>query len=445
MSRMRTRITALAGAFTVAALAATLVATPAVTAVPAADPPRTGFEQRAGASWTTQPEEQRFLRALDAASPRVRLIEIGRTKQDRPLQLLAIGAPAPKTPARIARGSSVLFLGSQHGDEPSGREAAMQLARDLAFGTDAATRELLRSTTVLIVPSANPDGTAANTRENSDEVDINRDHLVLATAEAQAFARVIRDHRPDLVHDLHEYGPTPKVYDRQLIHLWPRNRNVDSSVHDLSVRLNRSFVGPDVRKARYSTGIYGIHYGPDGKPIAQVAGDGQERILRNTAGLRHSMGILVEANNEPTTPAERASKPALNNRRVLTQVIATRSSLRMVAARRGAIADATTAAAARATEAGASGDQPFAFGGADNMLPDPEQVDTTPPCAYRLTAGQFARAAKTLRLHGIASTANASGGRVVSLAQPARPVIPLLLDERAEYGLLAATPVECRT
>lgn len=409
----------------------------------AQDVPRTGFELREGASWTTQQEEQRFLRALDATSSRLELTEIGRTTRNRPLQLITIGSPVPKAPERIARGSSVLFLGSQHGDEPSGREATMQLARDLAAADDPATRELLATTTVLIVPSVNPDGTAANTRENARGSDINRDHLVLATPEARAVAGLVRDYRPDVVHDLHEYGPTPKVYDRQLIHLWPRNRNVDARVHDLSVRLNQSYVDTDARAAGYSTGIYGIHYGPDGEPIAQVAGDGQERILRNTAGLRHAVGILVEANNEPTNAAERASRAALNNRRVASQLTATMSSLRMLGSRSGPIADATTASAVRAARDGAAGDKPFYFGGADNELPDPEQVDTTPPCGYRLSPAQFDRAERTLSLHGIASEPAAGGARVVSMAQPAQPVIPLLLDGRGQYELLAATPVEC--
>src|SRR5918996_1385524 len=50
-------------------------------AMPAADPPKTGFEQRGGASWTTHEEELAFLGAVQAASPRVAVTEIGRTKQ----------------------------------------------------------------------------------------------------------------------------------------------------------------------------------------------------------------------------------------------------------------------------------------------------------------------------------------------------------------------------
>lgn len=430
--------TALAVATAVAAFAGTGTAS----AAPATPPlPRTGFELSGGAKWTTQPQEQTFLRAL-TISRRISLTTLSRTKQGRPIQLITIGQPSPPDPARIARGSAVLFLGSQHGDEPSGREATLKLARDLAFATDPATTALLRTTTVMIVPSANPDGTAANTRENADKVDINRDHLRLTSNETRAYAKLIRDYKPDLVHDLHEYGPTPRVYDRQLIHLWPRNRNVDKGLYDVSKRLNESYVGKEVSGIGYSTGIYGIHYGPNGEPIAQVAGDGQERILRNTAGLRHAMGILVEANNSPTTPGEKQIGAALNLRRVRTQGLAATASLHMFRAERTKIATATAKSVANAIRNGKAGNVPFAFGGADNQLPTPDQVDTTPPCGYRLTSAQYTTVKSTLDLHGVA-TKPAGDSVTVSMAQAAQPVIPLLLDKRAQYGVVKAAEIPC--
>lgn len=166
---MRARIAALIAT----ALAAPLLPTPAY----ATDttPPRTGFEQSGGARWTSQPEEQEFLAAVDRGSDRVSITRIGTTEQDRPLQLVRIGTrPTTRT---------VLLICSQHGDEPSGRDACLTTIRDLAHARDKRTERLLRSTTVLVVPTANPDGRAADTRGNSDGVDINRDHLALRTAE----------------------------------------------------------------------------------------------------------------------------------------------------------------------------------------------------------------------------------------------------------------------
>ena len=78
-------------AVTAAALAAPRLSAPAYAAEAAPAPPRTGFEQTNGARWTSRPEEQDFLAAVDRASTRVTLTRIGTTEQNRPLQLVRVG------------------------------------------------------------------------------------------------------------------------------------------------------------------------------------------------------------------------------------------------------------------------------------------------------------------------------------------------------------------
>lgn len=421
----------------------------AATAAPAADAAapadvaalRTGFERRNGADWTTLAEEQAFLAALDARSPRVEIDVIGRTTQGRPLQLVQMGAPAPTTQAQAQRGRTVLFLCSQHGDEPSGRESCLSSMRDLAATNDETLRAQLRSTTVLFVPTANPDGRAANTRENAAGVDINRDHLQLQTPEAQATAQVIRDWRPEVVHDLHEYG-SQEDYDRQLIHLWPRNLNVDDTVHDLAQTLSQRFVGPAAVDAGYTTGIYGLLYAGD-EPYAQIAGDEDERILRNMSGLRQSAGLLVEANQDPTTAAEEADPALLNRRRAETQTIAVQATLRFLRLRGGELQAATVAARQQAVAEGRAADRPIYWNGADNRVPTPEEVAARPPCGYLLTPQQAGGIRTQLDLHGIQRT-RAGADVYVPMSQAAEPVIPLLLDARADYELVAARPLTCQ-
>ena len=364
---------------------------------------RTPFESLNGTRWTSLREEQRYLRRLDATSSRVAVSTIGRSVQGRPIRLVRVGPP--RTRRQIAAGSSVLLVCAQHGDEPAGREACLQAARDYARAS--------RPTTVLIIPTANPDGFAASRRHNADGVDINRDHHRLTTPETRAISAVIRDYKPDLLGDMHEY---PWSDDKVLFGDPTKlHRNVDPEIAELTRTVNGSYVAPALERAGFETGYY-----------PSSGGEADESVMRQQAALRHVAPVLVE------TSADGRLSPV---QRVRAQRTAIGAVMKMVREQRRAVASATRRAARRSVAAGAAGDGRYYFR-------SPTVYSDTPPCGYRLTDAQYRPLQRTLALLGVAARRE-GGSWVIPTAQATRPTIGLLLDGRAAREITSAQDVPC--
>jgi hypothetical protein len=167
---------------------------------PAFQPGRTSF--------TSNAELQSLMRGLvrdgGLAGTSVRLLSLGRSQAGVPLEALLFTRSPDLEPAALVRSGkpTVLLVGQQHGDEPAGSEALIVVMQELARGR---LEPLLDRIHVVVLPRANPDGAGSGSRVSASGVDINRDHLLLRTPEAQAIAQLAREYRPAVVGDLHEY------------------------------------------------------------------------------------------------------------------------------------------------------------------------------------------------------------------------------------------------
>jgi hypothetical protein len=150
-----------------------------------------------------------YLQAVDRASRQVTVTPIGMTAPARDfpataLYLCVITAEGADKPTSLNRTKpTVLVLASQHGNEQSGKEAALQLIRDLALGT---LKPLLKKANFLVVPQANPYGNWVNRRQNEQGLDLNRDHVKLEAPETRALHAVFRAWMPEVTLDIHERG-----------------------------------------------------------------------------------------------------------------------------------------------------------------------------------------------------------------------------------------------
>jgi len=223
-----------------------------------------------GSRPSTPEQIEQVYSSLAASSPRVQLLQSGRTHEGRNLFYAIVGSPenlerldsveaalsrladggppASESSGATAAGGNnetasvlpkneipvVIWVGgSIHGNEPSGADAAMILLYHLAADRSEATRGVLRNALVLIDPLQNPDGRARmigelsqwssripnldsqsmqhregwpSARGNHYFLDINRDWFALTQPETRARVEMLLRWHPQVTIDLHEMG-----------------------------------------------------------------------------------------------------------------------------------------------------------------------------------------------------------------------------------------------
>jgi hypothetical protein len=132
------------------------------------------------------------------------LYEIGRSAASkRPIWLVRVSA-APAGEA-LTRPFRLLVICRQHGDEPVSTESALALLHQFTVAPAASLRRTLGSTTLYIVPMANPDGADALNRLNGVKADLNRDWGRFTQPETQAVYNAYKMIRPQAVIDMHSW------------------------------------------------------------------------------------------------------------------------------------------------------------------------------------------------------------------------------------------------
>lgn len=381
--------------------------------VTAEDLPTTGFEDSGRTTWTSLDEEAEFLQEVAEKSDRVRVTQEGTSVEGRPIYLVRVGNPL-LSDEEIAEGRTIFVMGTPHGNEPAGREMALETLRDLAFSNDPETLNLLDKATILFTPTPNPDGRHANIRQNAWGLDNNRDNLNLTSPENQFIARVLNTFNPDITVDAHERGGTDPIIE----YMWPRNLNVDQQLHDLNVEMVEEHLMPDVEADGFSTGYYGT---PGG------AGGEDERILRNMGALRNGLSLLTETG--------RALDPHV---RVDAQKSTIKAVFKFYQDRYDEIIEVVDGAGERRAADGIDPSVPFYFDGADNW--PPTMVVEKKPMGYLLTGNQATDVSRHFELFSIANE-NVDNGVFVTMNQPMMTVIPLLFDGRAKYNEIEALPL----
>src|SRR5688572_15655655 len=115
-------------------------------------PERTGFEET-----SRYADVMTFLKAVDAASPRIHLTTFGYTVEGRALPLAVVGDVPNASPEAVkASGKLRVYIqGNIHAGEVEGKESAQNLLRAIARGQHA---DWMKTMVLLVAPIYNADG-----------------------------------------------------------------------------------------------------------------------------------------------------------------------------------------------------------------------------------------------------------------------------------------------
>ncbi|MDB5165000.1 MAG: peptidase carboxypeptidase [Candidatus Saccharibacteria bacterium] len=151
------------------------------------------------------------------------MYSIGTTAQGRPITAYQFGNGP----------SMVLYVGAMHGNEQNTKQLLQKWITEL----DTKPDDIPAGRSIVVIPSTNPDGVAANKRENSNTIDLNRNFpannwqtvvtlpggnnmptneggpTALSEPESQALAYFVQTHRPRLVLTYHSHAAVVEAND----------------------------------------------------------------------------------------------------------------------------------------------------------------------------------------------------------------------------------------
>jgi hypothetical protein len=258
----------------------------------------TPLEKAEGDVLTSYEDMISFLGELQAGTGAFTIDTIGTSTEGRSLLLLHFTGGGEG--ASVGGGDRVrlLMYAQQHGNEPSGKEASIALARDIATGQFVG---FLGSVDLYLIPQVNPDGSEARRRQNAGGMDLNRDHLTLTTPEVQALHKVFGELMPEATLDVHEYGIAGRTWEEAGMHKRfgqqidaLTNPNMSLAVRNLA--LERMI--PEMREKLAPRNVdlhrYLVTDGPAARFRHSTAAlnDG-----RNSMGIYNTLSYLIEGRN----------------------------------------------------------------------------------------------------------------------------------------------------
>ncbi|MDE1462234.1 M14 family zinc carboxypeptidase [Spartinivicinus poritis] len=261
--------------------------------------PLTPFESSKDYQLPSATQVAQYLQQLADSSPTASLKQLGISAGKRPVYALLVS----NDPAFLAKGESkaekptVMLVGSQHGNEPSGAEALQILAKELIAGNHPA---LLTQLNLVIVALANPDGRDLKSRYNAARTNPNVDYIAASADETQMYIDALNQYQPHVVYDVHESGVFKRILTKEQGYMTDvqaqfevgNNPNIYPPLRQYA---EKQFL-PQLINNVNQAGLAAARYRGEITRLQQSVARGGIGIsnFRNYAAMRGTLSVLVE-------------------------------------------------------------------------------------------------------------------------------------------------------
>ncbi len=250
-----------------------------------------------------------FIDALKIDGKMMKQISLGYSTQGKRLPMIVYGDVPDATPETIRKsGKLVVYIqGNIHAGEAEGKEAMLELLRELKAGKHAEWRKNL---VLLIVPIFNADGNdmislynrpwqygpiaGMGQRANGQGLDLNRDHMKLETPEVVSFVKMLNEYDPYVTIDLHTTNGSFHGY--HITYSFAVNPVIDQTLDNFIRNVFFPKVEQRVESEHWRIHRYGdyLEKTPAGKP-GYYYWVTEPRFNSNYVGFRNRLAILSES------------------------------------------------------------------------------------------------------------------------------------------------------
>lgn len=229
--------------------------------------------------WSTVAEVYAVLEELALQRDGVSVREVGESLLGSPIKALFYEVADPDA-------LTVLIQARVHGNEPASTEGALELAIRLVRGELGEP-----GINVIILPVLNPEGAQRMSRRSATDIDPNRDYILHNSGSIRAVYRLMRDHDPELVVDMHEHRAYAWSYD--LMAIGPNNPNIPWPIRDFTATevmgaIREAFQAAGLRMGPYQL----LEFADDGIQVRESATTFVSE--KNALGLAGRVSVLTE-------------------------------------------------------------------------------------------------------------------------------------------------------